>query len=84
MAYINENDIYKIFENGKGQGIERIHVSVIDMLPRADVAPIAHGEWIEYGLKNPQCSRCTKFNYETSRYCPRCGARMDGERKVSE
>ena len=49
---------------------------------KADVQAVVHGEWKEYGLRNPQCSICKKFNYETSRFCPNCGARMDG--KVSE
>ena len=52
--------------------------------PTVDAVEVVHGEWIEYGLRNPQCSMCKKFNCETSRFCPNCGAKMDGERKVSK
>ena len=47
--------------------------------PAADVAEVKHGEWISYGLRNPQCSLCRNYNIEKSRFCPKCGGRMDGE-----
>lgn len=43
----------------------------------ADVAPVRHGRWEEYG-KTWWCSEC---GFETGLrwdYCPDCGARMDG------
>ena len=61
----------------------------------ADVAPIRHGRWLECGenkdgTHNIKCSKCgegfkskghansyyTKHKY---RYCPYCGAKMDGD-----
>lgn len=36
------------------------------------------GEWEQYGLGNPQCSLCHKYNIEKSNYCPNCGAKMKG------
>lgn len=56
-------------------------IDIIENAPTVDAVEVVHGEWIEYGLRNPQCSVCKKFNYETSRFCPNCGAKMDGERK---
>ena len=36
------------------------------------------GEWEQYGLRNPQCSLCHKYNIEKSNYCSHCGAKMKG------
>ena len=52
--------------------------------------PVLHGHWIEEydcGYITPHCSECgetaltkeeTSYDYVYSSYCPRCGARMDG------
>ena len=66
----------------------------IDDLPSADVAPVRHGRWIEYGenkdgTHNICCSVCDGFfkskghanscyTRNKYRYCHNCGARMDG------
>ena len=59
----------------------------VKAVPSADVAPVRHGYWIEssmsftdgltrlFGFK---CSECAGFCVGESRYCPNCGARMDG------
>ena len=52
-------------------------------IPTADVAPVVHGDWIEDGYIGYPCvcSICgtpTDKEFRT-RYCPNCGARMDGE-----
>ena len=47
-------------------------------VPSADVAPVRHGRWEEYG-KTWWCSEC---GFETGLrwdYCPDCGARMDAK-----
>lgn len=54
--------------------------------PAADVAPVRHGEWIEYGKDDNditivQCSICQIKRYGAPAYCSRCGARMDGGNK---
>ena len=65
-------------------------VNCIKNTPTADVVEVRHGEWIEqvrdYGkylvTEGYKCSIC---GYETmdndKKYCPNCGAKMDGERK---
>lgn len=55
-------------------------------IPTADVAPVRHGRWAlnkKYG--DYECSECGQgdvkamdFTNLKMRYCPNCGARMDG------
>ena len=49
--------------------------------PTADVEPVRHGRWVvDSGILSLRCSECNTFSYgETWKYCPNCGARMDGE-----
>lgn len=76
------------------KGIEaglNIMIKAVRQLPPADVAPVVHGGWLEYGGEDEGfhfCSVCKgqAFNYEDgseivevrSNYCPSCGALMDG------
>jgi NADH pyrophosphatase NudC (nudix superfamily) len=73
--YLHREDFYTPDERWKP---ESEFANMIDATPTADVEEVRHGEWIAYGLMNPQCSLCHKYNYEKSRFCPHCGARMDG------
>ncbi len=61
---------------------------VIDEIPAADVAPVAHGRW-EYipqtlnTLNQLRCTCCGWWSLDPSidgayNYCPNCGAKMDG------
>lgn len=59
--------------------------------PAADVAPVVHGRWIRFKETDPEtgyihmkCSACSAYWSDPShadhfRYCPNCGAKMDGE-----
>lgn len=51
---------------------------MLDLVPKADVAPIKHGYWqgicIDYGV----CSECVYISKNIYKYCPKCGAKMDG------
>ena len=60
---------------------------IIDCAPAADVAPVVHGYWIRDSLFSNEfcnvssCSQCgelVEFLINPPRYCPSCGARMDG------
>lgn len=57
---------------------------VIAEMPAADVAPVVHGRWnVVEGcrLDNAICSNCSRrfqAYYEAYRFCPNCGAKMDG------
>ena len=52
----------------------------LDMQPAEDVATVVHAEWKDNYNGTFTCSNC---NGKASRgnYCPRCGAKMDVERK---
>jgi hypothetical protein len=69
-----------------------VPVSDIEDAPAADVAPVAHGEWVLVGTNEhdyetsveEKCSLCGRYvyRYDTQpqdNYCPNCGARMGGE-----
>ena len=63
----------------------------IDSLPAVDAVEVVHAKWVEWWPPKNMiltgeevlfvCSKCTaKYDSkENMRYCPNCGARMDGE-----
>ena len=62
---------------------------MLEQLPAADVAPVVHGRWIGAplcGNDNCRCSECGSWhNIHANlrgeimqKYCPNCGAKMDG------
>ena len=64
----------------------------IEQTPTADVVEVRHGEWKPIDPESDVrffCSKCeteisTSWDYDEAemwRYCPCCGAKMDGERK---
>lgn len=76
----------QIISDGKycGYCTEDINLSSI---PAADVAPVEHGRWMDAesddGCIVWHCSVCsypikTIGGYPIYKYCPMCGARMDG------
>ena len=83
--YINQRKLLlRLMENG-------CPASVIDIVlnfPAADVAPVVHGEWAP-SEENPGflvCSACGDCyvvdewaDGKKWRYCPACGAKMDGK-----
>ena len=66
----------------------------VDDMPAADVQPVKHGYWEEFtdyggwGDTHYRCSVCGEEWYledgkpkdNNMNFCPRCGARMDGDR----
>lgn len=49
-----------------------------------DVAPVVHGRWLcgDYYDIGDVCSECdwdSQMTHPSYRYCPNCGARMDGD-----
>ena len=54
----------------------------IDDTPTADVVEVKHGEWIYDHWCEFKCSICGHWSQTEPRgkekYCPNCGARMDG------
>ncbi len=53
-------------------------------IPTADVVEVRHGKWeINCDGYYPYCGNCKTEpeNGVMTKYCPECGAKMDGERK---
>ena len=73
---------------------EMISTHLIWNAPTIEAEPVQHGSWIPIqflaGTKLPttgfECSNCrTILTWGTIyRYCPHCGAKMDGERRTDE
>ena len=56
-------------------------IDLIEEAPTADVAEVKHGEWRQVRCGDTPlyaCSECGKNEYMQLRYCPNCGAKMDG------
>ena len=61
-------------------------LGTIDAQPTIDAVPVVHGKWIHIYKNNYRCSVCGAWfifedennPYEEGRFCPYCGARMDG------
>lgn len=71
--------------SGKAQNFSAINDTEIINFPTADVAPVVHGHWVK---EKPDviihwcCSACRNCYYldePNAKYCPNCGAKMDGE-----
>lgn len=62
-------------------------VNAISTAPTIEAEPVRHGKWIDSGINGTvSCSLCkfTDFFAKQNRvmlfkYCPGCGAKMDGE-----
>ena len=60
-------------------------ICILHDLPAADVVPVVHSYWehkiTSYGEIVSSCHNCkypvSQF-WELAKYCPNCGARMDG------
>ena len=88
--YIKREEAIKIAESYKPQngssfcrnrGIADYIAEDISMIPSADVAPVRHGRWIASHDEFCSCSICkypVYVEWNQTKYCPNCGARMDG------
>ena len=85
--YIERASVHSIIEQTSAIAFTRggMHEK-IDSLPAADVAEVRHGHWIELS----RSSKCSECGFETGRYepprryCPECGARMNGKEDEHE
>lgn len=68
-------------------------ISILEDAPIVDAEPVRHGQWIQptvidgRAFNIPHCSVCNEVPCgvdEHTKYCPNCGAKMDGERKEKE
>lgn len=57
-------------------------MSVVDAAPTLDCEPVRHAQWIRQDdtFTKFECGFCKAKNYDGfERYCPNCGAKMDGK-----
>lgn len=73
LAQIGEYP-WTIFEDAYG---------VVQDAPAEDVVPVKHGYWREYGIGYGMsfCSECEYNGEPTMKWCPDCGAKMDGKKE---
>ena len=80
----------KVYQNAMEDMIYYFIPRIIDEIPSVDVAPVRHAKWKlidECVNEGVYCSNCHKKIYRAeyanqkvkSKYCPNCGARMDGD-----
>lgn len=70
---------------------EEFEIVCTDEKPYADIVPVRHGRWIKESDGGTKCSVCNKrvrdvtdgvdepVDLSEMPYCPKCGARMDGD-----
>ena len=73
LKNINEN-VAKAHNERCAQLLEAIVYA-----PTADVVEVRHGEWGFDGI-GWTCSECEEYGVTDYKFCPNCGAKMDGER----
>ena len=76
----------------KGRNGNKVILCVCDfirMQKAADVSPVVHAQWVEYevfplapSMNGYPCGNCgmhfSASSVPTLKYCPNCGAKMDG------
>lgn len=55
--------------------------SILRDCPLKEAEPVLHAHWIWYAPSQYGCSNCEYSSHEYHKYCPHCGAKMDGEEK---
>lgn len=87
--YIDKEDAYfAVLENWSSDMLPGDFDDIIRAVPSADVAPVVHAQW-EIPIfidgndaldPRVKCSECGEVEAALARwkYCPNCGARMDG------
>lgn len=77
------------FESRWAANLIGIFIWLVENFASADVAPVRHGEWVEEdtAITCPICTRSYDTDFEIKRsvvlrfkYCPECGAKMDGDK----
>lgn len=85
--YIRKQDVLNlpqsIERNLRGEIVERsVDVGAIEALEPADVVQVVHARWENYSPVTIKCSQCGHvihdWRYSECKYCPNCGAKMDG------
>ena len=86
--YFNDNTTRKDMDTCRAHSLAK---KLIANAPAADVAPVAHGRWLDtdtfdhHCVHIYQCSNCRKEvadDYiDNHKFCLHCGAKMEGDNK---
>ena len=49
-----------------------------ELMPTIEAEPVRHGRWIYKPAEGTACSMCGEMTICEYKFCPNCGARMDG------
>lgn len=87
MALVDKDVVFDKINKAYGEGNLINLKQIINNIPTVDAVPIVHGKWLHDESGANFCSECMKYAYEDeeyhmilhTKYCPHCGARMDGE-----
>ena len=83
QAAIAEFKHYALYDSNRtnAEWVKRIEL-VLESLPSAE----KHGKWVKISDRNYKCSCCNAWwsvdgdsTMKDFKYCPNCGARMDGD-----
>lgn len=81
--YINRAELISNLKEFANEQLTPLIENLIQKQPTADVVEVRHGKWIEYQTPNIICcSECdwgTGVDEKTFKFCPNCGAKMDGD-----
>ena len=81
--YVDKDKLREAIYNVGGENFYTLGVlSLLRDFPTADVAPVRHGHWgtDKHGFDRAVCSECgAVYDSGPHIFCPRCGAKMDGE-----
>lgn len=92
----NWRDAHADVDDADGCGLLEDVMCEVKAQTAADVVPVVHGRWEHDSVGFDdfwKCSACREdwfFEYDPTeectrvKYCPNCGAKMDGERKGGE
>lgn len=95
MDAAKEDDNWELYANMSAKFSIFVEAKLtLDAMPTVDAVPVVHGEWVEKWRFKPngnpyhkvgdmECSVCHSdmLGRYYSRYCPHCGAKMEGERR---
>ncbi len=49
--------------------------------PTIEAKPVKHGHWVKQMNGFDECSECKYHGSMVFRYCPNCGAKMEGDKR---
>ena len=77
----------------------KVITDLVNGIPAVDAVPVVHGRWTEEETsentidewQSAKCTNCGKYHttpylyyFNDYKFCPHCGAKMDGERRENE